>query len=209
MKVAILSESSADEAAVRLLVEAMINQQTEQIDFPLQGRGWPSVRDTLPAVLKYLHYRTNAEAFVLEADADDSPMHLPAHEQPDSADEACRLCNLRKIVDRTQQSLKPLPGRSRIKTAIGLAVPAIEAWYLCGNNSRGAEAAWLQRSSSTLGRDYRNQLKRDVYGTDRPSIALETEHAVAEAHRLSLDLMMLEKYFPVGFGSLLRDVHGW
>ena len=209
MKVAILSESAADEAAVRILVEAILNQQTERIDLPLRGRGWPSVRDNLPAVCKHLHYRTDAEALVLVVDADDSSVHQTAHEQPDSADESCRLCNLLATVARIRSSLKPIPGRSPLKMAIGLAVPAIEAWYLCGTDSRGAEAAWLQRQAPTLGRDIRNQLKQAVYQTDRPSLALETERAVKEAQRLAQSLALLEQHFPGGFGTLLRAIKSW
>ena len=83
MKVAILSESSADEAAVRILVEAILNQQTEPIDLYLRGHGWSSVRNVLPAVLKHLHYCTQAEALILVVDSDDSPVHQQSHEQPE------------------------------------------------------------------------------------------------------------------------------
>jgi hypothetical protein len=209
MKVAILSESTADEAAVRIFVEALLNQPVEQIGFTLRGRGWPSVRDTLPAVLRQLYYRTDAEALVLVVDSDDSPLHQAAHEAPAGADSDCRLCNLLALVERTQRSLNTLPGRAQIKTAIGLAVPAIEAWYLCDKDHRGAEATWLQRSSPTRGRDVRKQLKQAVYGTDRPSIDLETKCAVNEARRLAQDLTRLEQFFPGGFGTLARSIRGW
>lgn len=209
MKVAILSESSADESALRILIEAILARQIEQISFPLRSRGWDSVPGSLPAVLKHLYYRTDAEALVVVADSDDSSIHQAAHELPDSADEDCRLCHLLTIVERTQQSIREVPGRQPLKTAIGLAVPAIEAWYLCGNDPRGAEAAWFQRDPASRGRGLRNQLKQAVYGTERPSLTLETMHAIREAQRLAQNLTLLEQHFPGGFGVLARFVRSW
>jgi hypothetical protein len=44
LKLAVLSESQADEAAVRLFVEAILQIQTQPIGLPpLRSRGWPSV----------------------------------------------------------------------------------------------------------------------------------------------------------------------
>lgn len=209
MKVAILSESSADEAALRMLIDAVLNQQTEPIDLRLRGRGWPSVRDILPAVIRQLHYHTDAEALVLVVDSDDSSIHQAAHEQPGGADHACRLCELLSIVARTRQSLRAIPGRDPLRISIGLAVPEIEAWYLCGNDPRGSEAAWSQRNFSTRGSVIRNQLKQTVYGTDRPSITLMTSQATKEAQRLAQNLNLLEQHFPGGFGTLVRSLKTW
>ena len=144
MKVAILSESSADEAAVRILVDGLLGRQSLPIHPPpLRSRGWPSVRQILPAVLKHLYYQTDAEALVVVVDSNHSPVHQEAHDQPEGGDERCRLCQLRKAVDRVQGEVRLLPNRPRIKTAVGIAVPAIEAWFLCGSDPRVSEAAWV------------------------------------------------------------------
>jgi len=96
MKVAILSESPADEAVLRMLVDGIVGQPTEPVaPPPLRTRGWPSVRQMLPSVLKHLHYRTDAEGFVLVVDANHSP--LPSHPD-DPPPEACRLLELVGII---------------------------------------------------------------------------------------------------------------
>jgi hypothetical protein len=210
MKVAVFCESPADEAAVRILVNAVLSQQTESVNFPLRSRGWPSVRDSLPAVLKRLHYSTDAEALVVVVDSDDSVIHQSAHEEPGGQDAECRVCDLRKELFHALGQVTPVAGRDPLKTAIGLAVPAIEAWYLCWTGDpRASEAAWLQGGKATRGRGYKNALKRAVYGTDRPSLTLETQRAEEAARGLANDLSLLESFFPDGFGVLLRSMRDW
>ncbi|MFQ5796704.1 MAG: hypothetical protein ACE5JP_16875, partial [Candidatus Bipolaricaulia bacterium] len=80
MKVAVLSESPADEAAVRILVEGILGRQTQPIDPPrsLRIRGWTSIlnkTNELSAVLRSLYFYTNAEALVLVVDSNHSPVH--------------------------------------------------------------------------------------------------------------------------------------
>jgi hypothetical protein len=71
MKVVVLSESSADEAAIRVLVNGILGRETEDVpSLPLRSRGWPSVIKVLPTVIKFLYYRTDAEALVVIADSD-------------------------------------------------------------------------------------------------------------------------------------------
>ena len=66
MKVACFAESPADQAALRILAEAVLGKSTEPVAHAgLEHRGWPSVRTVLPAVLKELHYHTDAEGFML------------------------------------------------------------------------------------------------------------------------------------------------
>lgn len=210
MKVAVLSESLADEAAIRILVDGILGRQTQLITPPrLRTRGWPSVLQVLPSVLKHLHYRTDAEAFVLVVDSNDSPVHQNAHDQPGGADQQCRLCQLREVVGRVQSQLRPVSGRPPIKTAAGLAVPGIEAWYRCGLDPHVTEAAWIQALQSRTYPYTKNSLKRDVYGTDRPSLDLETQRAVEEARRLVRNLPVIEGLFPNGFGVLARGVRSW
>ena len=63
MKVAILSESAADEAAIRHFVEGLLGARTEVPgNLPIRSRGWPAVRDNLATVLRHLHYRSDCEA---------------------------------------------------------------------------------------------------------------------------------------------------
>lgn len=93
--------------------------------------------------------------------------------------------------------------------AIGLAVPAIEAWYLVGKNHQVGEAAWI--TGMTAGRlpFTRRQLKKEVYGTDRPSLEHETDCAVREARRIIANIKAIETAFPAGFGAMASEIRSW
>lgn len=162
-----------------------------------------------PPVLKHLHYHTDAEALVLVVDSNHSPVHLSAHDQPGGAHQQCRLCELRGIVNRVLGYVTPVPNRPSIKTAVGLAVPTIEAWYRCGPDPRVTEAAWANGLQQGRFPYSKNDLKQAVYGTDRPSLDLETRRGTEEAQRLAQNLDVLEQMFPGGFGALANDVRNW
>ncbi len=209
MKVAVFGESGLDEEAVRTLVDGLVNKSTQAVEFRLRSRGWSGVKDNLPAVLTHLHYRTDAEALVVIADSDDSPLHQVGHEQPGNLDRECRQCILLATIDRTLERLNPVAGRATIKIAAGIAVPAIEAWFLCGHDSRASEAAWLQGGPSMRGADYRKKLKRTLYGEDFAPQAVRVRRLREESLRLAQDLSLLESHFPAGFGLLARAIRSW
>ena len=211
MKVAVLSESPADVAALHILIDGLLLRPTQPIEPPQQSRtrGWSDVLQVLPAVLKHLHYRTDTQAFAVVIDADASPLHQPTHEVPGREVAKCRLCQLRRVATQTQQQLRPVSGRIPVQVAIGIAVPAIEAWYRCGLEPHINEITYLQNPQTVTDFHTRNHLKRYVYGTERPSLPLETQQAVAAAQRLVQSLSDLERLFPNGFGALARDVRSW
>jgi hypothetical protein len=207
MNVAVFSESLADEAAVQILVESILGEQIQPVSLPLlRTRGWPSISYDLPMVLKHLHYRTNAQGLVVVVDSDESPVHLSTHEQLGGADTQCRTCQLRGVVIQVQNQLRPIINRAPIKTAIGIAVPAIEAWYRCELDPHVMEAAWIQALQSGNYPYTKRSLKQDVYGAVRTP---KMNRAVEEARRLAQNLAELETWFPNGFGALARDVRGW
>jgi hypothetical protein len=55
----------------------------------------------------------------------------------------------------------------------------------------------------------KRDLKRQLYETTHPSLAVETEKMKAAAERLAQDLSTLERLFPHGFGALLKDLRSW
>jgi hypothetical protein len=209
MKVVVLSESSADEAGIRILVNGILGRETEDIpSLPLRSRGWPSVHRVLPTVIRFLHYQTDAEALVVIADSDDSSIHQLSHDEARGEEPGCRLCQLRNVFKETK--LSPVPNRAELKSAVGLAVPAIEAWYLCGVDPHVSEATWSRKLQQSERITYaRNTLKKSVYGTERPTIDIMTRHAVEAATRLARDLSEIERLFPGGFGSFVSDVRNW
>ena len=114
MKVAVLSESPADVAAVHILIDGLLGRLTQSIEPPQQSRTreWSDVLQVIPAVLKHIHYRTDTHAFAVVIDTDNSPLHQPPHEVPGGEMAKCRLCQLRQVVTQTQKQLPPVLGRA-------------------------------------------------------------------------------------------------
>lgn len=219
MKVAFFSESTADEAAIRILAEALLGKSIQPVDSPaLRFRqGWTLILKSVPVVLRDLHFNTDAEALIVVVDADHTPMHTIAHEQVGFAAK-CRVCKLIQSIAETQKKIERKPRSDAnllaLKTAIGLAVPAIEAWYLCGKKDTKKDTADITEAGLTQRKnagtvDLKRELKRRVYGSDTAPLTVMTERAVEEATRLALSLAHLEQCFQNGFGKLARDIRGW
>lgn len=209
MNIALLSESPVDEAALRVLVAGVLGQEFNQVAPTLRARGWPSVELVLPAVLRHLHFNTKADGLVVVVDSDDSVVHTEVHEAPGYHHPGCRMCRLRAVFRRTIKNLPPAQGRDRVLRAVGLCVPALEAWLLCGRDTSITEAAWLAGIETGQLPYTRRDLKWKVYGTERPSLPHAMERAVFEVRRHQGDLRRLENDFPNGFGALARDLRGW
>jgi hypothetical protein len=209
MKVAYFAESPADEAALTIFTEAILNRKTELVTHAgLRSRGWPAVRSVLRAVLLELHYHTDAEGFVLVVDSNGSPPHEASHEGA-HPDMKCRWCQLRRIAVEVQRQVRPRGDRPPLKIAIGLAVPSIEGWLLCGVDPHVNEAAWANGLKQGREPFPKLSLKEKLYGTSRPSLATETEAMTHAATRLSKNLRSLEAAFPQGFGVLKRTLVSW
>jgi hypothetical protein len=205
MQVAFLSESPADEAAIKLLVEGVLRRTVKPVQPSLRARGWPNVLQVLPAVARHLHFSTDAELLVVVADADDSVVHAPPHEEEGYFHPRCRVCQLRAAFRKAVRNLPPARGRRRLLRGIGVAVPAVEAWYLCGRDASVSEEAWVVGQEQGRLPYTRAELKWRVYGTDRPSLAHETACAEREVRRQQADLRRLENDFP-GFARLAADL---
>lgn len=208
MRLAILSESPADEAALEVWIAGLLRTPIERVQANLRARGWPSVVQILPAVIRHLHFNTPAQALVVVVDADDSVVHTEEHDRPGYFHPHCRMCRVRAVFRQTTKNLPPAHGRSGVLRGVGVAVPAIEAWYLCGRDPTVTELAWRDGQATDRQPYSRAELKWRVYGTDRPSLPLETSRAVEEAKRQQSDTRRLESDFP-GFAALARDVRSW
>jgi hypothetical protein len=208
MKIAYFAESSADEAALRIITEAILGRQTEPVlHAGLRHRGWPAVKTVLRSVLLELHYRTDAEGFVFIVDSNGTPSHLLEHEK--EPDARCRLCQLRRIIDDAQRQARPRTHLPPLKIAVGLAVPAIEAWLLCGSDPHVTEAAWINGLKLGQLPYTKDSLKDKLYGTSHPSLPIETEAMTVAASRLAENFSNLTNLFPGGFGALQASLKGW
>ncbi len=103
MIVAILSESPADEAALRVLVDGILRQNTVPPDrpFPIRARGWEAVFRTVPSLVKDLHYQTDAAGLVVTLDSDYTAVHDETHSRSPGGNKDCRLCRLIAMIDET------------------------------------------------------------------------------------------------------------
>jgi hypothetical protein len=213
MKVAVPSESSADEAAIRILVAVLLGKvldACEPLPRPLAVRGYPGVPNLLPAVVRYLHLQTDVEGLAVVVDSNGSPVHGADHDALENGLPECRLCRLRNAVAEVRRRLPPRPVGGALKIAVGVPCPSIEAWYRSGHDPHATEIAWRRDlESGAHASMVIRQLKRAVYGTEIPSLQLETRRAVEEAQRLAGDLGRLERDFPNGFGFFAREVRGW
>lgn len=201
MRVAILSESSADEAALRILVDAVLGVKTIPVAASLESRGWHAVRNTLPTISKMLHYRTDAEGLVVVVDSNHTFL---SRDEPKN-----RLRDFQELVTRCQQQLKPVAGRVPLRIAIGVAAPAIEAWWLCKANPQISEAAWEKGMDEKRDPYSKLELKKQLYGSEFSSLAHMTLKMTGAAREVSAQIQMLERAFPSGFGSLANELRGW
>ncbi len=192
------------------IVKAITGLAIDLVQPSLRARpgGWPAIRGVLPAVYKHLTYQTDAEALVLVVDSDDSRVHREGASRDETCDANCRLCDLRSTLRQARLATSHSSKR-RLLTAVGLAVPSIEAWLLCSRDAHVSEAAWVTALQEGRFPYRRPELKQRAYGTTRPSLEREVEIATREATRLAKDLTSLERLFPRGFGALAADCRGW
>src|SRR5438552_80036 len=101
MRIAVVSEFTADEAAVKILTDSVLGIETELVaSRRWRPRGWPSLLNLLPTIIKDLHYNTDAEGLVMVVDSDETPCHDDSHETDAAENATCRLCQLRLAVNR-------------------------------------------------------------------------------------------------------------
>jgi hypothetical protein len=211
MKIAVVSEGPHDEAAVKILVDAVLGMETKLVAVRRSPEGWPSVLNLLPAIITDLHYQqVDTQGLVVVVDSDDSPLHDASHTTSEAETVSCRLCQLRGVAEGLRRRLTPVPNRTPLKIAFGLAVPQIEAWYRCGLDPHVNENTWGRKIRGELGITYNgNSLKNDVYGSDRVPSFVKTEIAKQAAQRLATNLEQLEQLFPNGFGAFVTALRDW
>lgn len=201
MRVAILSESTADEAALRIVVDAVLGIKTIPVATSLQSRGWHAVRNTLPAISKTLQYKTEADALIVVVDSNHTFL---SGDEPKN-----RLREFQDLVRRCREQLRPVPGRVPLKIAVGVAAPAIEAWWLCKSNLQISEAAWEKGLVDKRDPYSKVELKKQLYGQEYSSLEWMTKKMTEAARSLENDVTVLERAFPHGFGGLAKELRSW
>ena len=209
MKIAFFSESIADESALKILVAGILDEEIEETNLPnkLIYRSSSHLDKDLPSVIAGVHYNSNAEVLVVVSDSDDRIVHIKQHEE--LYEEKCRLCQLQKAADYSVSKLQPVVGKEILKVAVGVPIPAIEAWYLCGVNAQVSESTWNRKQNGERISYDRKSLKIQLYGNDRPPMKVLTEKAIESARKLTNELERLEQLFPEGFGNFANKIRSW
>ncbi len=181
-------------------MEALLGRPVEPLAGPkLQARGWPSLLQSVPTIVRHLHYQTDADALVVVADSNHTALE----------GDGSRLVALAERLKDARERLSPVPERAPLRIAVGLAVPCLEAWLLIGREKRVNEPTWENGLKTKKDPFRKSWLKQKVYGTERPNLDLSRERAAEEATRVAGEIGRLEKHFPVGFGHLAREVRSW
>ncbi len=211
MKIAFFSESTADESALKILIEGLLQDDIEEINIPnkLRYRSSSHLDKDLRSVIAGVYYNSDAEALVVVSDSDDTPVHVAKHDEQEN--EHCRLCKIRNAIEKVISALNEMSGRKMLKVAIGVPTPAIEAWYLFGNNPHVSEAIWIRKQDGENIDFDRKRLKKLVYGSIRYSAEFGTKRAIEEATRIVENELLegLQRNFPMGFGSLVNETKEW
>ena len=202
MRVAILSESAADEKALRILVDAVLGVRTTPLqDLPLQARGYHAVREALPAIIKFVTFRTDAEGLVVVVDSNHSSLEATTGEN--------RLHEFGDLIARTRAGLSKRSSQPALLIAHGVASPAIESWLLCKRDPQISEASWEKGLRDKREPYTKIGLKRRLLDVDYTSSQLRLQKMTEAATEVAADLSHLEKQFPIGFGSLARQLREW
>ena len=207
MKIAILSESAADEAAIRVLVDGILGiPSTHVVMPPPRSRGWSAIVTLLPNVINRLYYGTDAQLLVVTADSDETTPHESVSHRDTESRSNCRFCELNEKANGVLSRLAPVPGRAMLRVAIGVAVPAIEAWLACDQQPHLSEITWKRVLAGQSKRYSKQSLKTGLYGTIKPSLKDETCIMVERAKILAKNIGLLEARFPGGFGLLSQSL---
>ena len=201
MRVAILSESAADEAGLRVIVDALLGFKTIPVDTNLRSRGWNAVLNVLPATAKKLHYLSDTDALVVVVDSNHTYL---SGDQPKN-----RLRDFQALVESCRNQLSPVRGRVPLKIAVGVAAPAIEAWWLCRTHPQISEAAWESGLEERRDPYSKLDLKKWLYGAENSALEHMKEKMVEAAQGHQNDLAVLERAFPHGFGWLAGEIRSW
>lgn len=209
MKVAILSEGPTDEAAVAMLAGAVLVPSVEVIPVPIRhSPGVDALFRILPSAYLSVYYHSDADGLIVVADSNATPVH-PADIGQECDEPECRLCMTRRAIRQAAAQVKADTGRGPLRWAVGLAVPAIEAWCLCAGDNNISENTWVQGLNQGTKPYTRRELKRRLYGP-KPWPEQHTRKCIEGVTPcVADDLRLLENKFPIGFGALRADLRSW
>lgn len=197
MRIAIHAEGPDDYVVLEEFVRHFL-PNAQFVAPPIMGTGRESVFRNLNRTLLALAGRGSADLLVVCVDSDLEPLHAAGQT---CSNERCPFC---RLDHRARQVASEHPHMRFPDVAIGVAVPAIEAWLLFGRRSECTEAGWAQQGKRRT-EETKRELKRILHGPG--PVPSKTKHATLrlEARRV-LGFDDLEAHFPVGLAPLLQKL---
>lgn len=160
-RIHVVAESPADQNAV--LAIARRSLPTHEVELlPARWRAIRGHADVLKVgeeVVKKVDYPGAADLVVLLLDNDGTPP-CGEHAKASRRCKACRHCKVTLIVERARV----------VRTLAAVAVETIETWALLATGTKTPQVQELGKTTAE-----RRRLKRDLYGTEAPSIDAETQ----------------------------------
>jgi hypothetical protein len=206
---AVLTEAPTDDAVAFEIVAALRAEPIRLVEeIAPRVRGWPGVQNQLPGFIRRLYYHTEADALAVLVDADLTVVHSAGH-TADAPVRDCRLCELQVVARESLARLAPVSGRRPLRIAIGVPVPALEAWLLAGRDGRASEAAWAQARGDRRYWHLKGALKDAAYGGRHLAEVVMAERARTLIRITLRDGDVLRQSFPGGFGPFADAIVGW
>jgi len=106
MKIAFLSESPADQAALAVFTKCLLGRKPIPHSMNISARGVDGLLLALDGIYRGLHYNSDVEAMVVVVDCDESEIHEPDHDSSKKQTD-CRFCQITQIIERARKQLKP------------------------------------------------------------------------------------------------------
>jgi hypothetical protein len=201
MKISVLAESGNDAGIMAELATEVLGGPVELIDPHFEMSGWNMIPSVLPAVIKHLHFRSEADGLIILADSNHSSL-LPG--APKNRREELSI-----LAAKTVEGLGVRHGRPRIRVAVAVAAPALEAWLLFHRYSEINESAWERGLVEKNDPYTKTLLKQRLYSVQRPSRDVMAMRRLEAAKEVKSRIHELRSRFPNGFGSFFEDILSW
>src|SRR4051812_31690428 len=102
MKIGYYCESPADAAAMAVFTEGILGERPDPINLDLASHSVPGFFSALDGVFRGVHYLSDADGLVIVVDCDNTLVHDLSHDPSTENPGTCRLCQIRRIVDRAR-----------------------------------------------------------------------------------------------------------
>src|SRR5260370_17261276 len=109
-----------------VFTEGILGEPPEPINMDLEAHSVPGFFRSLDGVYRGVHYNSDADGLIVVVDSDDAVLHSDAHDALGAAEDRCRYCQIRKIIQRAGNQFKPRQLSPNLKVPLCAPVPPIQ-----------------------------------------------------------------------------------